>query len=101
MKIALSYILAWIVFSYLFSSGQDFVPQNVEILAIWLEDGVLTLNLSAEVMDYGGTYFEYRFVNLLLETATILPYPDYLTVLIEGVAQHLPEGVKVFRIPLH
>jgi len=100
MKIVLSYIFAWIMFLHLFNSGQDFVPENVEILSIWLEDGVLTLNLSAEVMEYGGTYFEYRFVNLILETAATLPYPNYLTVLVEGVAQHLPEGVKVFRIPL-
>ena len=100
MKILISYILAWILFTQVFNSNADFVPQNVEILSIWFDDGVVTINLSEDVMNYGGTYFEYNFVNILLNNAAALPYPNYLTVLVEGRVRHLPEGVEIFRTPL-
>ncbi|MCL2236547.1 MAG: hypothetical protein FWB98_08945 [Defluviitaleaceae bacterium] len=101
MKVFVTYIMAWVIFTQIFSSGMDFVPQNVEILSIWIDDGVLTLNLSEDVMNYGGTYFEYRFINILFESAAKLRYPRYLTILVEGRATYLPEGVKIFREPLH
>ncbi|MCL2855131.1 MAG: GerMN domain-containing protein [Defluviitaleaceae bacterium] len=96
---------AWVVFSKIFNNinpdKMTFVPPNVQILNIWFENGALTLNLSSDVIKYGGTYFEHRFVEKLLKNAAQLPASHYITILTEGRARHLPEGIKIFREPLY
>jgi hypothetical protein len=88
---------AWVVFSEVFRNG-EFVPPHVRILDVEFKPkyGILILDLSQEVLDYGGTYFEYRFINLLLKNAAALPDVRYFTVLIEGQSRHLPEGSKIY-----
>ena len=73
-----------------------------EIIGIYLkEDGHLLLNVSSDILSFGGgTYFEGRIVDSLLEFATSIPNAKYLTLLIEGTPQKLPEGTEIFYMPL-
>ena len=93
---------ALVVFSEVFNNAQPdkmiFAPQGVEVrdvLFFW-ECGHLLINLSADIMLYGGTYFEYRLVEKLLANAAAMPHVAYFTVLIEGQIGYLPEGTKLF-----
>jgi len=94
---------AWVVFAQMFRSGSYFMPQDVTVLGADFNpaNGHLTLDLSKEVLNYGGTYFEYKFIKLMRKNAAALPDVLYLTVLIEGILQPLPEGVEIEKIPLH
>lgn len=91
---------AWVMFTEIFGRHNfDFVPQDVRVLAVNFDnyDGHLTLDVSAEIMNYGGTYFEYYFVKKLIKNATSLEEVCYFTLLVEGELIHLPEGVKIYR----
>jgi hypothetical protein len=90
---------AWVVFSEIFERNEmEFVPQGVRILGTHFaaDSGVLVLNLSKEVLDYGGTYFEYRFTQKLFKNAAALPGVRYFSVLVEGQILELPEGAKIY-----
>lgn len=90
---------AWVIFSEIFNNNFDFVPSDVCML--WAHycklQKLLTINVSDSIMNYGGTYFEYRFVNLLIKNALNINGVQYFTLLIEGESKHLPEGVKIYR----
>ena len=91
---------AWVIFSEIFRyDGFDFVPQNVCLL--WAHycklNELLTINVSSDVMNYGGTYFEYRFTQKLIKNALSIEGVSYFTLLVEGELTHLPEGVKIYR----
>jgi len=90
---------AWVVFSEIFERGEfDFVPRDVRVIGVDFEPahGILTLNLSHEVLNYGGTYFEERFTQKLIKNALNLPDVRYFTLLVEGELQEFPEGVKIY-----
>ena len=89
---------AWVVFSEMFRQS-ELVPRDVDVLGVQFipHDGTLIIDLSREVLNYGGTYFEYHFTNLLLKNASTIPQTRYFTVLIEGRAIQFPEGVKIYR----
>ena len=91
---------AWVVFTQIFELDDfDFVPSDVQVLDVYFDAacGTLVLDLSQEAINYGGTYFEYRFTQKLIKNALSLPGVRYFTVLIEGQLQEFPEGVKIYR----
>jgi len=91
---------AWAKFTIIFQVNDFyFVPENVSVLGAWFEpvDKELFLNVSSEVLNYGGTYFEYRFVQTLLKNAFNLPNVRYFTLLVEGEPAPLPESSKIYR----
>ena len=69
----------------------EFVPAGVRVLNTLNAGDRLILNLSQEALNYGGTYFEYRFIQELLNIAGGLGF-ERLVLLIEGRPAKLPEG---------
>ena len=67
-------------------STQLYTPKNAKILKInfFQPLELLTLTLSKETLNYGGTYFEHMFVERLLKNASQLAGVDFLTISIEG-----------------
>ncbi len=80
------------LFQAFFDYGGSCVPEEVYVLGAEIEEGLLTLNLSNEVLKYGGNYMELNFCKQLLKTALTLPSVKSLTVRIENERQPLPEG---------
>ena len=97
-------VRAIIVFNEIFDNFNPdkmvFVPPGVRILGVAFDDvrGHLTLNLSDDILNYGGTYFEDRLVSKLLANAAGLEGVRYLTVLIEGQQRYFPEGSMIIDV---
>jgi len=97
---------AAVVFSQIFHNicpkKMVFAPQNVTILDIFFhhEYAHLVLNVSADVLNYGGTSFEHYFVEKLLLNAAALRQVGTFTLLIEGQPRHLPEGILLHQVQL-
>jgi len=97
---------AQVVFSQIFNNitpeKMVFSPQNVQILDIFFhrEYAHLVVNVSADVLSYGGTAFEHYFVEKLLLNVTALGQVGTFTLLIEGEAKHLPEGILLYQVQL-
>jgi len=83
--------------------NQDFVPNDVNVLDISLKtnDGHLTLNLCENVLNYGGTYYEYRFLKKFFSITTYFDDINYLTILVNGELRELAEGSLIDKINLH
>jgi len=93
---------AYVIFTILFNDfstyRMSYTPANVQILGVHVEGGHFALNISADALNYGGSHFEYRFVNRLLANAYALGFA-YFTLLIEDELRHLPEGTLLHIIP--
>lgn len=98
---------AFIVFNEIFNNFDPdkmiYAPPNVQVLDVFFHpyEAHLILNVSDEILNYGGTHFEYRLVNKLLKNAGNIPGVGYFTVLIEGRREHLPEGIKIHEIRVY
>ena len=92
---------ALVVFTEVFNNIDPdkmiFAPHGVAVLDVFFfsEYSHLVVNLSAEIMMYGGTYFEYRLVEKLLANATAMPDVAHFTVLVDGQPTYLPEGTRI------
>jgi spore germination protein GerM len=64
----------------------------VRVLGVSIIEGCLTLDVSAEILAYGGNANERALIAQLLETAFGLPRVDTLTLTVEGKLVPLPEG---------
>lgn len=97
---------AQVVFSQIFNNISPekmvFSPQNVTILDVFFhrEYAHLIVNVSAEILSYGGTTFEHYLVEKLLLNATALGQVGTFTLLIEGQPRHLPEGILLYQVQL-
>jgi len=98
---------AMVVFSNIFDNTYVdeiiFVPKDVHIIDVFFSEEYahLVINLSAEMLNYGGTYFEYRLVEKLIANAAALEEVAYFTILTEGQSLHLPEGTLIFETKVH
>ena len=93
---------ARIAYKYFFRYGIYGVPENVQVLDITFEDGLLTVDVSEDIVLYGGgSAFEMALVAQLTEIAGVVPGVDRLTLLIEGKEQPLAQGTKLvsFGVP--
>jgi len=92
---------ALVIFSEIFDNFNPdkmiYAPPNVRILDIFFHasNSHLILNLSADILNFGGTHFEYRLIHKLLINAAGIKEVDSLTILIDGQRQYFPEGTKV------
>jgi len=91
---------ALVVFKQVFDKTV-FVPQGVKVLDVFFhnEYAHLVINLSAEILNYGGTYFEYRLVTKLLMNASGIRGVGYFSIMIDGQWRYLPEGTKLHIFP--
>ncbi len=74
-----------------------FVPENTKLLSTYFKNGHLILNLSPEIMNYGGNYYEECLIKQFTKTALDIPGVNALTLLIDGKLTYLPEGTIVYR----
>ena len=93
------------IFSEIFDNSHErnYIPHSVRVLDTFFhkEYAHLVLNLSPEVLNYGGTHFEWHFVQILLMNAANMEEVGYFTVLIDGQLQYLPEGTKIHELRIY
>jgi hypothetical protein len=81
---------AFVIFKEVFGGFEPntmlFTPKNVEIhnIQFFPSRRLLKITLSKNVLNYGGTYFEHKFVKRLLKNAEQLECVDFLTISVEG-----------------
>ena len=98
---------ALIIFSEIFDNHNPdkmlFAPPNVRILDVLFLAGSshLILNLSSDILNFGGTHFEYKLIHKLLTNAAGIGKATYFTILIDGQNQYFPEGVLILNNSLH
>ena len=94
---------ALVIFSEIFDNFNPgkmiYVPPDVRILDIFFhaEYAHLILNLSADILNYGGTHFEYRLINKLLINAAGIEEVGYFSVWIDGQRRYFPEGTEILN----
>ncbi|MCL2376824.1 MAG: hypothetical protein FWC76_05440 [Defluviitaleaceae bacterium] len=96
---------ALLVFSEIFDNADNlyYVPLDVRVFDVFFhaEYAHLVINLSPEVLNYGGTHFEWEFVRILLINASSIEGVGYFTVLIDGQRRCLPEGTEIHEIRVY
>jgi hypothetical protein len=93
--------LAFDIFTAFFSDEDNPIPADVRVLGVRLLDGALTVNVSEEILAFGGNENERLLVAALIEAARGVPGASHLTLLIEGESKPLSEGRVVESIPLY
>ena len=93
-------------FKYFFRYSSYGVPENVNVLGVSLEDGLLTVDVSREILNYGGgSAFERALTTQLIKIAAEVPGTVRFILTIEGTLQPLAEGTEVILpadpLPLH
>ena len=85
---------------YLVFNDTIFMPPNVRLISAKFspENGLLVINVSREIKAYGGNFFENMLVERILQNARALPEVKFLTLLIEGQLQALPEGSLIYQV---
>ena len=91
---------AAVAFEYFFRYGSYGVPDNVEVLGVELVDGRLTVDVSEDIANYGGSAFERALAAQLIKIAQELPKTDSFTLLIEGEARPLAQGTEIVAYDL-
>lgn len=81
--------IAFTIFENYFKTKNS---NNVAVLDTNIIKGVLHLNVSKEISNYGGATNEINLVNSLVRTAVEIKGIEELTLLIEGEEGYLPEG---------
>ncbi len=87
---------AYAVFSKLFTSPFNaYIPDNTKLISANINDHVLILNVSEEILKYGGSYNETRIKELIIKNALDLEGVDCVTLLVNGDCVPLPEGSEI------
>ena len=74
----------------------EFIPSQTEILSVQWYGNELVVDVSKEIISYGGgNAMEYAIVGELLEAAFSIPEVESFTLLIEGKEDCLPEGTRI------
>ena len=93
--------MAQALFVQFFNSASYAVPTGVEVLGAVIESGILVLDVSANILHFGGNANEHALVMQILKNAASLPGINSITLLTEGRLGHLPEGRIVYRHNLY
>lgn len=83
--------IAFIIFDNLIDSKRMFIPKNSHLIWAKIKDENLILNISNQIKNYGGSYFEKHLVNQIKMTANNLKIQS-LKILIDGENEYLSEG---------
>ncbi len=87
---------AYALFGLLFSEPYNsYLPDDTRIIAANLVENTLIINVSDEILNYGGSYNERRVKELLLTNAFGIKGVDFVTLQIEGECGILPEGTII------
>ncbi len=72
--------------------NEMFIPEGTKLLTLVINDGHLVLNVSDEIKNYGGCYYELCLKKQIIKTALSIPNINKVTLLIENSVEYLPEG---------
>ncbi|MBR1736889.1 MAG: GerMN domain-containing protein [Firmicutes bacterium] len=92
---------AEILFKTLFNDPHNvinYIPKDTKLLGISLNNDELIINASAEIKNYGGSFYERKLVRQILYTAFELDSVNHVTLLIEGKTDYLPQGSLIEKI---
>ena len=87
-------------FEHFFRYGCYGVPENVKVLDVSLLEGLLTVNVSKDILSYGGSAFERALVEQLTKIAAEIPGTERFTLTIDGVLRPLIQGTEIDRLQL-
>ena len=95
----LKFLLILVAFVAFFQGAEhlEAVPHGVRVLGMEFRphDGHLLLDVCENVLNYGGTRFEYYFVGQLTALAASFEGVRYFTLHIDGHLRELPEGLLI------
>ncbi len=84
---------AFAVFERFFADEDiSFKPDGVRVIGTDVRDGHLTLNVSSDINQYGGAYYEVALKSQIIRTALNIDGVDAITLLIDGGVRTLAEG---------
>lgn len=84
------------VFESYFNEGHSYyVPKNVEINSLYYENGHLYLNISSEVLNYGGNFHENILKAEITRNALEIENVEKFTLLIDNKVGLLTEGGSI------
>ncbi len=93
---------AYIVFEQLFrgitpnwSGVFTYIPKDTKLLDVALNNDSLQINVSKEILNYGGTAWEENLKKQILHTAFSIPGVNRFTLFIEGAEGILTEGTRL------
>lgn len=90
--------LAELVFSDYFDEEickSSYLPKGAKFLNIFLDDKHLFVNVSDDILKYGGNFYENNLRAELIKNALEIDGVDYFTLLIEGETRFLTEGSEI------
>jgi len=98
-------VLLWVRFANLFENIElgkvPCVTAGTRLLAVWVADGTLFVNVSREALSYGGGAGHERiFLGQIVRNAMAIECAGRLTILVEGAAVVWPEGSRTAGITL-
>ncbi|MCL2573857.1 MAG: GerMN domain-containing protein [Defluviitaleaceae bacterium] len=94
---------AIIVFTEIFDNFNPdemiYAPPNVQVLDVVFdaENAHLIVNLSLDILNYGGTYFEHLLITKLMTNAANITNVNYFTILINSEPRYFPEGTTILK----
>ena len=84
---------AYLLMDDFFTSGLAVsVPQGVSVIGVKIEEDTLTVNVSRQILQYGGTANENILLAQFLKTALDMPGIHKVTLLVDSFLRPLPEG---------
>jgi len=83
------------IFESFFQEGPEWVPAGVEVRGASLNEGLLTVDVSEEILNYGGNAFEAELVAELAAVAATVPGAEHFSLIIEGQRSPLAEGYTI------
>ena len=87
-------------FEHFFRYGSYGIPHNVKVLNVSLANGLLTVDVSADILSYGGSAFERALAEQLIKIAAEIPSAEKFTLTTDGVLRPLIYGTEINRIQL-
>ena len=86
---------AFVVFDNLFREHSYCIPPHVRVLNARVEGGVLTLDVSGDILLYGGSAYEANLKAQILRNSYGIPGVNKVTLSIGGQYRPLPEGNEI------
>ena len=87
---------AYLLLDDFFTAGLvSSAPRGVSVIGVKIEGDLLTVNLSRQILNYGGTANENILLAQFLKTALDIPGIRKVTLLVDSFLRPLPEGSMI------
>ncbi len=88
---------AYLIFCNLFLPENEFVPEGTRLLSTMIICDTLYVNVSSEIKNYGGIYYEKHLMAQIVRTGLEINGVDKVTLLIDGEISLLNEGSLLYK----